>query len=231
MLTLRNSCTLAPAAAIVLLQGCAVAPGASTPAAPPEASAVSAVDGQASSTAPAPRDPRVLGSDTAPLTIIEFTDLQCPYCARFALETWPALRRNYVDTGKVRFASRDLPLPFHAQAVPAAVAARCAGEQGRFFEYREALFAEQSRLAASTYDALAARIGLDLGRFGTCRSNSAVATAVKEDAALAAANGITATPTLVIGREVGGGFEGETIEGALSFEELSARIEALLQRK
>ena len=203
---------------------------AAPPAAPPEASAATAVDSQAgSAAAPISRDPRVLGSDAAPVTIIEFTDLQCPYCARFALGTWPTLRARYVDTGKVRFASRDLPLPFHAQAVPAAIAARCAGEQGHFFDYREALFAAQSRLAASTYDELAARVGLDLARFGTCRGSRALATAVQEDARLAAANGITATPTFVIGREVDGQFTGEIVEGAPSYEEFSARIEALLR--
>ena len=78
--------------------------------------------------------------------IIEFTDLQCPYCARFARDTWPQLRERYIDTGKVRFATRDLPLPFHEFALPAAVASRCAGRQGKFWEYREALFRDQSLL-------------------------------------------------------------------------------------
>ncbi|MGL4809572.1 MAG: thioredoxin domain-containing protein, partial [Giesbergeria sp.] len=72
-------------------------------------------------------DERILGSSAAQVMIIEFTDLQCPYCARFANTTWPRLRQDYVETGKVRFATRDLPLPFHAFALPAAIAARCAG--------------------------------------------------------------------------------------------------------
>ena len=226
----RRPWRVALTATVLLLHGCAATPEAAPPKAPAAASAVAAVDAPtASATEPAARDPRVLGSDTAPVTIIEFTDLQCPYCARFALGTWPALRERYVDTGKVRFASRDLPLPMHTQAVPAAVAARCAGEQGRFFEYREALFRGQSQLEQAPYDALALRMELDVERFAACRSNRAVAEAVKKDAALAAANGINATPTFVIGREAGGEFTGEVIEGAPSLEELGARIEALLQ--
>jgi protein-disulfide isomerase len=65
------------------------------------------------------------------VTIIEFTDLQCPYCARFSAQTFAQLQEKYVDTGKVRFVTRDLPLAFHAQAVPAAVTSRCAGDQGK----------------------------------------------------------------------------------------------------
>src|SRR5262245_10109126 len=70
-----------------------------------------------------------LGRDDAPLTIVEFSDYQCPYCRRFHLETFPELKKNYVDTGKVRFVSRDLPLDFHPNALRAAEAARCAGDQ------------------------------------------------------------------------------------------------------
>jgi protein-disulfide isomerase len=180
----------------------------------------------------APRDPRELGSaDAAAVTIIEFTDIQCPYCARFALETWPALRQRYVDTGRVRFVSRDLPLSFHPYALPAAVAARCAGEQGRFFEYREALFRGQARLADAPYDAIASRFGLDVDRFAACRRQDAVVVSVREDAALAAANGISSTPTFVIGREVDGQFMGEVLSGAQPLDVFVQHIEALLVQK
>src|ERR1700741_1407020 len=69
-----------------------------------------------------------LGSATAPLTMVEFTDYQCPYCRRFQAEVWPKLKRYYVDTGKLRYIAPDLPLEFHAAAAPAAEAAHCAGE-------------------------------------------------------------------------------------------------------
>src|SRR5262249_34610175 len=73
-----------------------------------------------------------VGRDDAPVTIVEFSDYECPFCRRFHLETFPELKKNYVDTGKVRFVSRDLPLDIHANAFRAALTARCAGDQGRF---------------------------------------------------------------------------------------------------
>jgi protein-disulfide isomerase len=170
----------------------------------------------------------VLGREDAPVSIIEFTDLQCPYCARFAMQTFPELRRNYIDTGKLRFASCDLPLPFHAFAVPAAVAARCAGEQGKFWEYREALFKEQSRLGTAPYDELAHRLGLDVRRFGECRTDGRQEAEVRADAALAQSHGIGSTPSFVVGRLVDGVFQGETFSGAKPYEEFAARIDALL---
>ncbi len=162
--------------------------------------------------------------------IIEFTDLQCPYCARFARDTWPLLRERYVDTGKVQFATRDLPLPFHAFALPAAVAARCAGQQGKFWEYREALFSEQSRLGEQRYAELAGTFGLDAGRFESCRADPSVLEAVRADAAMATASGIAVTPSFVIGRVVNGEFEGEVIAGAQPFAVFQQRLDSLLQQ-
>jgi len=175
-------------------------------------------------------DQRILGSADAPVMIVEFTDLQCPYCARFARDTWPRLRERYVDTGKVRFATRDLPLSFHAFALPAAVAARCAGQQGKFWEYREALFLDQSLLGQDRYAELAGRLGMDTARFETCRVDPTVAQAVRADATLAASSGISSTPSFVIGRVVNGEFEGEVIAGAQPFEVFQQRLDSLLQQ-
>ena len=175
-------------------------------------------------------DQRILGSVDAQVMIIEFTDLQCPYCARFARDTWPLIRERYVDTGKVRFATRDLPLPFHAFALPAAVAARCAGQQGKFWEYREALFRDQALLGQERYAELAGTFGLDTTRFESCRADPAVLAAVRADAALAASSGIASTPSFVIGRVVNGEFEGEVMSGAQPFEVFQQRLDSLLQQ-
>jgi protein-disulfide isomerase len=175
-------------------------------------------------------DQRILGATDAQVMIIEFTDLQCPYCARFARDTWPLLRERYVDTGKVRFATRDLPLPFHAFALPAAVAARCAGQQGKFWEYREALFRDQSQLGQDRFTELAGTLGMDAGRFDACRADPAVTAAVRADAALAASSGIASTPSFVIGRVVNGEFEGEVMSGAQPFEVFQQRLDSLLQQ-
>jgi protein-disulfide isomerase len=201
------------AALAVLLAGCA-----STPAGP-----------VADTTAAAPAEAfNVIGRDDAPVTIIEFTDLQCPYCARYASQTFPRLKREYVDTGKLRYTSRDLPLPFHSFALPAAVASRCAGEQGRFWEYREALFASQSLLGTEPYGRIAGQLGLDVERLEACRSDGEQESNVRADLAMAAQQGIRSTPTFVIGRVVDGEFRGEVVSGAQPYETFKAKLDALL---
>jgi len=219
-LSSRFRALLVPAlVALASAAGCASSARTSEPPAAPSA------------TTTAPQvDQRILGSADAKVMIIEFTDLQCPYCARFARDTWPLLRERYVDTGKVRFATRDLPLPFHAFALPAAVAARCAGQQGKFWEYREALFRDQSLLGHQRYAELAGTLGLDTRRFESCRADPAILEAVRADAALAASSGIASTPSFVIGRVVNGEFEGEVMSGAQPFEVFQQRLDSLLQQ-
>jgi protein-disulfide isomerase len=170
----------------------------------------------------------VVGRADAPVTIVEFSDLQCPHCARNALNTFPQIKRNYIDTGKVRYVVRDLPLDMHPFAMPAAVATRCAGEQGKFWEYRHAVYDRQDDLDAAPYDALAAQLGLDVPRFAACQKDSAQADAVRADVQLAGSNGITSTPTFVVGRIVNGRFEGEAFAGAKPYVDFAARIDAVL---
>lgn len=205
------------------LTGCAAAPTEAP--VPPEALQPAAAPAAAARETEAFND---LGRADAPVTIIEFSDFECPYCARHALQTFPELQRNYIDTGKVRYAARDLPLLSHRFAIPAAVAARCAGEQGKFWEYRQALFTQQSRLGTAPYAELAESQGLDLARFETCRADGRAEAAVRADAELANSQGITSTPTFVIGRVVNGEFQAETISGAKSYTVFAARVDALL---
>jgi protein-disulfide isomerase len=170
----------------------------------------------------------VMGREDAPVTIIEFTDLQCPYCARHATQTFPRLKADYIDSGKLRYTSRDLPLPFHSFALPAAVASRCAGEQGRFWEYREALFAAQTTLGTEPYGRIAGEMGLDVKRLEACRGDGREEANVRADLALAGSHGIRSTPTFVIGRVVDGEFQGELVSGAQPYEVFKAKLDALL---
>jgi protein-disulfide isomerase len=170
----------------------------------------------------------VVGRADAPVTIIEFSDLQCPHCARNALNTFPEIKRNYIDTGKVRYVARDFPLTMHPFAMPAAVATRCAGEQGKFWQYRHALFERQNDLATSPYDALAAELGLDVPRFAECQKDPAQVAAVRADIALAGSNRVTSTPTFLVGRVVDGKLEGEGFAGAKPYADFAARIDAAL---
>ncbi len=169
-----------------------------------------------------------LGREDAPVSIIEFTDLQCPYCARHARQTFPRLRSDYIETGKVRYASRDLPLDIHPYALAAAVASRCAGEQGRFWEYREALFAAQRTLSSEPYLRIAGELGLDVERLDACRRDGRQEANVRDDRAVARASGVRSTPGFVIGRVVDGQFQGEVMTGAQPYEVFAAKIDALL---
>jgi protein-disulfide isomerase len=201
-------------AALLLAAGCATTP--SPPAGESEVDAVAA----------APFNE--LGSVDAPVLIIEFSDLQCSFCARHASQTFPELRRNYIDTGKLRYTVRDLPLPMHRHALPAAVAARCAGEQGKFWEMRQAIYLARGRLDQEPYAGMAGELGLDVERFEACRRDGRQLANVRADAALAAGEGIASTPAFVIGRIVGDEFHGETIVGAKPYAVFAAKIEALL---
>jgi len=116
----------------------------------------------------------------------------------------------------------------HAQAIPAAVAARCAGEQGRYWEYRERLFDEQNLLGNEPYAQFAAELHLDPVRFAACRDNPAQLREVRAEAARAESLGINSTPTLLIGRVVAGTFKSETVQGAQPPEVFVKQIEALL---
>ena len=104
-----------------------------------------ALKGQANKSANTPKidDDPVLGNANAPVTIIEFSDYQCPFCFSFWKQTLPQIKKDYIDTGKVKFVYRDFPLNIHAMAEPSARAANCAGEQGKYWEYHDKIFGEQ----------------------------------------------------------------------------------------
>lgn len=170
----------------------------------------------------------VLGNPQAPVSIIEYSDLQCPFCARFARETFPQIRSEYIDTGKVRYAVAELPLPMHPQAVPAAIALRCAGEQGQFWTYREQLYKDQMLLAPSVYELMAQQLGLDVARFNQCRNDPQQRADVEAAYQTAARNKISSTPTFVIGRVVDGQDRIEVIEGAKPIDVFRKTIDALL---
>jgi protein-disulfide isomerase len=219
-----NLQTLLPTVALLALLLGDAAAAADSPAPPPAESPPSAP-------APAPKPARYfnqLGSADAPVLLLEFTDLQCPYCARHALETFPQLKRDYIDTGKVQYASRDLPLERHQHAFPAAVASRCAGEQGKFWEFRHALFALQGSLASEPYARIAKELGLDVAQLDACRQDGRQAENVRADMALAELSGIASTPSFVLGRIVNDEFVGETFSGAKPYEAFKAQIDAQL---
>jgi protein-disulfide isomerase len=173
-------------------------------------------------------DELALGRANAPLTMIEFTDYQCPYCRRFQAEVWPKLKHDYIDAGKLRYIARDLPLSFHASAAPAAEAAHCAGEQGKFWEMHAALLGGASDLAAGGIERRARALGLELTRFDECVARNKYAAVIAAHVHEADAAGIEGTPGFVVGRAAEGQLTGVRIEGALPYDEFDELLRELL---
>jgi protein-disulfide isomerase len=173
---------------------------------------------------------RVLGSPSAPITMVEFTDLQCPFCRQFQTTVFDALKRDYIDTGKVRFISRDLPLEaIHPMAVGAARMTRCALEQNRFWEMRHALLVNNARLSLDLFDTLATQVGLDDDKLDACLANTARLDAmIKADIAAAMSADLQATPAFVIGRTQAAGLVGERFMGAQPYAAFDAKLKQLL---
>jgi len=170
-----------------------------------------------------------LGDAKAPVVLVEFTDFQCPYCGRHHLNTWPEIKKNYVDTGKLRYAIKDLPLPMHQNAQSAAEAARCAGAlggAGAYFGMVDALFANQGALGAQTYARLAAGLKLDATAFAKCQASGQFRQAIARDAAEAQAAGIDGTPGFVVGRPHDTSVTGNRLVGAQPYAAFRQALEA-----
>jgi protein-disulfide isomerase len=136
-----------------------------------------------------------LGPKDAPVTIVEFTDLQCPFCGKTE-STLKELRTKYGD--KIRLVHMDYPLPFHAHALDAAKAARCANEQGKFWPYRDALFANQSKLAPADLKATAQSLGMNGAKFDACFASNKYDSQIKADQAAGEKVGVDGTPAFFI---------------------------------
>jgi protein-disulfide isomerase len=136
------------------------------------------------------------GPDNAKVTIVEFSDFQCPYCKRFRDSTLDALLKKYGD--KIRFVYRDYPLPFHSQAQKAAEAAECANEQGKFWEMHDLLYANQATLSEDAYKEFADQLGLDTQKFDDCLSSNKYADEIAADEKDGESYGVSGTPTFFI---------------------------------
>ncbi len=170
-----------------------------------------------------------VGRADAPVTIVEFTDLQCPFCKRFHTDVYAELKKNYIDSGKVRFVNRDLPLDFHPFALRAAEAARCAGDQGKYWEVREALFVNASPLDERVIRKSAEDLSLDMNRFGACLDSHKYKGDIQKDAQEAATLQINGTPTFVVARTARDRLEGVRIVGARPLAAFQSAIDGLLK--
>jgi protein-disulfide isomerase len=168
-----------------------------------------------------------IGSKDAPLTLVEFTDFQCPFCQRFHLSTFPELKKNYIDTGKLRFVSRDLPLDFHPNAMQAANAGRCAGEQGRFWEMRDGMNSNPGKLDINSLLSYAQELQLDGMAFRGCVESQRYKDAILKDILLAQKIGVNGTPSFVLGRSAPDGVDGELIVGAMPYSFFDQKLKEL----
>lgn len=145
----------------------------------------------------ADNDP-VKGLGSAPVTVIEFSDFECPFCARFVEQTLPQIEEKYIRTGKVKLVFRDFPLPFHRNAQKAHQAAECADEQGRFWEYHDLLFKNYRSLDKESLKKYAKNIGLNMTEFNECLNSEKMASEVQEDLNHGSQYGVRGTPTFFI---------------------------------
>lgn len=164
------------------------------------------------------------GSESAPVTIVEFTDYQCPYCATYISDTYPKIEEEYIDTGKVRYMVRDFPLPFHGNAHQAAQAARCAGDQGEYLAMHDVLFGKQSEWSSGDVEEIftgyASDIGLNSSSFSDCLSSEKHKSVVDSDLAAAQQLGVGGTPGFYI--------NGKLLVGAQPFTSFQQAIDAEL---
>ena len=168
-------------------------------------------------------DDPMLGNEDAPVTIIEFSDYECPFCGRFWSQTLPLIKSEYIDTGKVRFVYRDFPLSsIHPMAQPAAEAAECVrdeagGSDAAYFEYHDKIFANQASLSVSSLKQWAQELGYNID---SCLSSGKFTSEVQKDLADAQSAGGRGTPFFVI--------NGIPISGAQPFSVFQQAIESEL---
>ena len=168
----------------------------------------------------------VMGDPNAPVTIVEFSDYQCPFCQRHVLNTMPQLKKEYIDTGKVRYVFKDFPLSFHKQAMPAAMAAECAGEQGKYWEMHDKLFNERNKWnenpdVKNVMKQFAQDLGLDMEQFNQCFDSEKYKDEILADQHEGLAAGVQGTPAFFI--------NGQFLSGAQPYEVFKQVIDKLLE--
>ncbi|MBM2818881.1 MAG: DsbA family protein [Nitrosarchaeum sp.] len=178
-------------------------------------------------------DDPIKGSNDAPITIVEFSDFQCPFCSRFHIQTFPLILKEYVDTGKVKFVYRDFPIQSsHPNAIPAAAASECAHEQNNYWEYHNALFERQTVWnnleisdSINTFKKFAIELGLNEDQFNSCLDSGKYIEEINKDLKDGTNYGITGTPGFLIGNEKNGFVK---LTGAQPFEAFKKIIDSQL---
>jgi protein-disulfide isomerase len=166
----------------------------------------------------------VLGTDSAPVEIVEFADFQCPACKGFWVLTMPDVRQRLIATGKVRWVFRDFPLDAHDKSRLAHHAAACAGEQGLFWPMHDKLYERQAEWssrgrAEKLFESYAEAVGADAGQYDQCMSEGRYRARLQASYEQSVSVGVTSTPSFLIGNRI--------YSGALPFDPLRALVDSL----
>jgi protein-disulfide isomerase len=175
----------------------------------------------------------VLGSSTAPVVLLGFSDFECPYCATFANEVLPVIKEKYIEDGAVQFVFRHLPLPMHTRALAAARAVECAGRQDRFWPMHDRLFGRPMLLSDQEFMRHGDALRLEMVQFQSClASDEPAAERIDDDLRLARELGVSATPTFFAGLSDDNGFmtAHEVLSGARPASHFEEVIQRLLDR-
>jgi protein-disulfide isomerase len=168
------------------------------------------------------KDDVILGDPNAPVTIIEYSDYQCPFCKRFFDETELQLRKDYIETGKVKMIYRDFPLPGHPYAMPAAEAANCAKDQGKFWAYHDLIFKNHDNLDTIDYLKLAEELKMNTSDFKNCLDSKKYDQKIQNDYNLGSGIGVNGTPTFFV--------NGKQIVGAQPYSAFKSAIDQELNK-
>jgi len=176
----------------------------------------------------------VKGKADATVTLVEYSDYQCPFCARHYRAVMPILQEEYIDTGKLKFVMREYPLPaLHKNASNAAMAALCAGKQDKYWDMHTLLFENQKELDVDNLKSFAGTIGIDTARFNKCLDNKETGVQARKDLASGAKLGMGGTPGFFIGLTDPDDPDKVTlsvqIRGAQSVDKFKASIDDLLE--
>ncbi len=183
-------------------------------------------------------DDPAIGDTNAPVVMVDFSDYECPFCKRYFTQSFAQIKSDYIDTGRLRYVYRDLPLSFHDPlATQEAIAANCAREQGddeTYFKYHDEIFNKTNSngngMPKSELYTIAKDLGLDANKFKQCLDSEKYKDEVQNDLADAQKYGATGTPTFFIGKNTDSGeFEGEMVVGAQPYAVIKAVIDKYLE--
>lgn len=174
------------------------------------------------------------GNANAPLVLVEFSDYECPFCIRHFTQTMPEIEREYIATGKLRYVFMDFPIDqLHPAALKAHEAARCAGEQGKYWEMHNRLFTPAGTHGVDQLKALASSVGLDRGRFDTCLDSGRMQGPVRASVDTATQLGADGTPQMYLGVADASGNVRiiRSIRGAVPYPQIKQLLDGLLSAR